>query len=620
VQVPQSYRFGDFELNMDAQQLRKGGTTVRLERRPFDLLKMLVLNRDRLVSREEIIAALWPRNVIIDFDSGLNTLVRKVRNVLGDSADEPRFIETVPGRGYRFIAEIAEPRPQAAAAAPRRLRPGLAALLAILIAAGAVFAWQLINGEPKQIRIAILPFENLTGDETLGYLASGIAEDTNTSLARVDIPNLQVIGVASALAFAEAGLPLQAIGEQLGVDYVVTSSLRLEKTRIRLNSRLIRAADGTQVWTAAFDRELTNMLGLQRELSIAIAEQIRQQLSPAVAAAIDERQTRNPEAYELYLRGRNEWTRFQPDSIARALHYYEQAVDRDPGYALAWAGMAHALITSTVTVEADVRSVLGQSLDALRQALEYGPDLSETQLALSSFYYFIEDDTQAAESAARQSVAQDANSAMSHMFLGIVLADRGQFVEARAMLRRARELDPMFPLMFANSAVVALMLGDAQEAMEFATQAVAINPEFWVGYLHLGTARLMTGDYEGAIQALGAAEKYSSYNSSRATSLRARALIKLGRSDEARDILAGLIETAEDKYVPPYEIAAVHASLGEFDSAIEWLQRALDQGGIRCRLLENNAELAIMHSDPRFESLLHRCTPPGSPAVSQLPE
>ena len=178
----------------------------------------------------------------------------------------------------------------------------------------------------------------------------------------------------------------------------------------------------------------------------------------------------------------------------------------------------------------------------------------------------------------------------------------------------------MFPLMFANSAVVALMLGDAQEAMEFATQAVAINPEFWVGYLHLGTARLMTGDYEGAIQALGAAEKYSSYNSSRATSLRARALIKLGRNDEARNILAGLIETAEDKYVPPYQIAAVHAALGELDSAIEWLRRALDQGGIRCRLLENNAELAIMHSDPRFESLLHRCTPPGGPAVSQLPE
>lgn len=614
VPVPQSYRFGEFELNLDTQQLLKGGVPVRLERRPFDLLVMLVRNRDRLVAREEIIATLWPGNVIIDFESGLNTLVRKVRNVLGDTPDAPRYIETVPGRGYRFVAPIVEPRtsapvtPPRTATEPRRLPwRGTAMLLAGLALVGAIVTWQSLDSEAGPTRIAILPFENLTGSEELGYLAAGIAEDTNTSLAQVEIPNLRLIGVVSARALAESALPLRTIGRQLGVDYVVASSLRLEQSRIRVTSRLIRVSDGEQVWSAAFDRELTNLLGLQRELSIAIAEQIRQRLSPSVAAAIDARQTRNPEAYELYLRGRYEWTQFKPGSIARALQYYRQAVDRDPGYALAWAGIAHALITSVVTIEADRQSVRPASLDALQRALEYGPGLAETQLARGAFHFFMEYDTEAAESAARQAVALDPNSAMSHMFLGIVLAEEGEHVEARGMLRRARELDPAFPLMFANSAVVALMAGDPQEAIEFATQAIAINPEFWVGYLHLGNAKLRSGDNDGAIQAFANAEKLSGNNSASASSGRARALARLGRAAEVREILDDLVSRSASQNVPAYSIAIVHAALGEADPAFEWLQRGLDAGSLFCLELETDQEFAKLQSDPRFESFVNRC-------------
>ena len=612
--MPQSYRFGEFELNLDTQQLLKGGEAVRLERRPFDLLVMLVRHRERLVSREEIIAALWPGNVIIDFESGLNTLVRKVRNVLGDTPDEPRYIETVPGRGYRFVAPIVEPQPAVAITPPQvaaeSRRPpwrGIAVALAVLALLGAVVTWQRMDGEPGPTRIAILPFENLTGSEELGYLAAGIAEDTNTSLAQVEIPDLRLIGVVSARALAESALPLQTIGRQLGVDYVVASSLRLEQTRIRVTSRLIRVSDGEQLWSAAFDRELTNLLGLQRELSVAIAEQIRQRLSPAVAAAIDARQTRDPEAYELYLRGRYEWTQFQPGSITRALQYYRQAVERDPGYALAWAGIAHALITSVVTIEADRQSVRPAALDALQRALEYGPGLAETQHARGSFHLFMDHDNEAAEAAARQAVALDPNSAMSHMFLGIVLSGEGEHVEARAMLRRARELDPLFPLMFANSAVVSLMAGDPVEAIEFATQAIAINPEFWVGYLHLGNAKLKTGDNDGAIAAFAAAEKLSGNTSASASSGRARALVRTGRTAEARDILDDLLSRSASQNVPPYYIAVAHAALGEADPAFEWLQRGLDAGSIFCIDVETDQEFARFRSDPRFESFVNHC-------------
>jgi len=622
--MPQSYRFGEFELNLDAQQLRKNGAAVRLERRPFALLVMLLRNHDRLVSREEIISALWPGNVIIDFDSGLNTLVRKVRNVLGDTPDEPRYVETLPGRGYRFIAPILETsnvsldtQPQVAAGSRWRWR--LAMLLGLVVAAGAVITWLSVADAPGQTRIAILPFENLTGDEEFGYLAAGIAEDTNTSLAQVDLPNLRLIGVVSARALAESRLPLHTIGRQLGVDYVVASSLRLEQSRIRVTSRLIRVSDGEQVWSAAFDRELTNLLGLQRELSVAIAEQIRQALSPSVAASIDDRQTRNPEAYGLYLRGRYEWMQFRPGSIARALQYYRQAVGLDPGYALAWAGIAHALITSTVTVDANPRTVLQPSLDALQRALEYGPDLAETQLALGSFHFFIERDLPAAETAARRAVDLDSNSAMCHMFLGIVLAARKQYVEARAMLRRARELDPLFPLMFANSAVVSLMANDPHEAEEFARQAVAINPEFWVGYLHLGTARQRLGDDEGAIRAFEYAEKYSGNNSVKASSARARALIRVGRSDEAMEILDDLVSKSAYRDVPPYYVAIIYAALGDIDPAFDWLQRGLDANSIYCLDIEEDVNLAMLRSDLRFESLVDRCRLVDGFSVGRLP-
>jgi TolB-like protein/DNA-binding winged helix-turn-helix (wHTH) protein/cytochrome c-type biogenesis protein CcmH/NrfG len=609
------YRFGDFELDLDAHLLRRGSDRLRLERRPFELLVMLVQNQGRLVSRDEIVAALWPGNVIIDFDSGLNTLVRKIRNALADSADQPLYIETVPGNGYRFIAEVTKPAAVEAttlepATSSRRWRPTRFAVwltAAAFVVVGAAVAWRSIVAPPQPVRIAILPFENLTGDQRLGYLGSGIAEETNTSLAAIDLPNISVIGITSTAAMARSETSLQTIGRELGVDYVVLSSLRLEQPRIRLTSRLIRTADGEQVWSASFDRELTNLLGLQRELSIAIAEQVRQRLSPAVAALIDRRQTQNPEAYELYLRGRYEWTRFLPDSIPRALEFYDQAVEKDPEYGLAWAGVAHALVTSVVTIEARRADVLPVARDALERALEFGPDLAETQLALGSFRYFMERDLDSAEAAARRAVELDPNSAMSYMFLGLMLSESGRHVEARSMLRRARELDPLFPLIFANSAYVSLAAGEPQEALELATQAVAINPEFWVGYLHRGNAQTTLGDYFGALESFTDAERLSGYNSASATSSRAYVLARLGREEEARDVLSELLSQLDERNISRHGIAVIYAALGEIDLAFEWLQQSIALSRTSCRRIETDERLDALRSDLRLEQLIDRC-------------
>jgi len=603
------YRFAEFDLDLEAMRLCRHGDPVKLERRPLDLLVLLVGNHGRLVTREEIVAALWPARVIIDFDAGVHTLVRKVRHVLGDCPDAPRFIETVPGRGYRFIApvvDLAVPAPRVAAS---RIAFGGRPLIAVLgLLAATAAAWVALQPGPlpaAPLRIAVLPFENLTGQQELTYLASGLAEDTSMSLAQIDLPDVAVIGGVSARALARSAAPLPVIGREFDIDFVVRSSLRLDGRQIRVSSELVRVEDSEQVWSASFDRELTNVLGLQRELSIAIAEQVRQRLSPDVAAAIDRRQTQNPEAYALYLKGRYAWTRFLPTSVPEAFRLYEQAVATDPEYGLAWAGMAHALATSPMTADARPATVRAAARHALEQALAHGEDLAETQLALAAFRFFLDWDLPGAEAAAREAVALDPNSAMAHMMLGIALSQTGRYAEALAMMRRARAVDPLFPLMHANSAVVALQAEDPKSAMEFATQAIAINPEFWVGYLHLGTARMMLGDDAGALQAYTEAERMSGGNSKPVT-YRAHSLAQLGRVVEARALLEKLVAESGERWVPPYGIAVILAGLDEPEQAFAWLERAADERDVHVLWLAMDPCFAALREDPRFAALLQR--------------
>jgi pentatricopeptide repeat protein len=622
----QTYRFGDFELDLAAFELRLRGEPVKLERRPLDLLVLLVKQPGRMVPREEIIAALWPPKVIIDFDSGLNTLVRKVRNALGDSSEAPKFVETVPGRGYRFIAPVvtvaetppklaSEPPPSEPAVpshaaviaqtAPRwRLSPITALASLLVVAAVALLAWLVMDNEPGPARIAVLPFENLTGDEGLAYLASGLAEDTSTTLAQIDPDNLRVIGVA-AHAPAQPALPIAEIGGTLGVDLVVMSSLRLDRTRIRVTSRLLRVSDGEQLWSASLDRELTNVLGLQRELSVAIAEQIRLRLSPEVAAAIDRRQTQNPAAYALYLKGRYEWLKLTPASIRRALEYFEQATVEDPNYALAWAGIAFAAITSMRTVDADPAVVKPIALDALRRAQQLGPDLAETRYAKGYYSLFGDLDRRAAVQAARAAIKLDPNNAQAHLLLGVSLL-RDEELEAVEMLRRSRELDPTFALAFANSANVALSSGDAEGALEFAQQTIAINPEFWLGHYYLGRAWAVLGDEEEALEAYSDATRLSGGHSLTYTA-RANLLVRLGRVDEVRALLEEMTERARHQYMPAYTFAGINALLGETDATFEWLERALETRDVNLPGLPTDTRFRLLHTDPRFQDLLRRC-------------
>ena len=574
--MPRSkFSFGEFELDCGAHELRRAGVPVALERRPFELLVLLVSRADQLVTRDEIIGRLWP-GVVIDFEAGLNTAMRKVRQALGDSPAGPTYVTTVPGAAYRFIMPVAR---QTSTASPE--------------VAGVV-------------RIALLPFEDLTASQDYAYLATGLADETSTSLAQIDLDSVSVISHLSLQAALRAGKTLREIGAEFNASYIVASSLRAEQHNVRVTARLVRVEDDVQIWAASFDRELTSVLGLQRELATAIAEQIRLRLSPAVAAALVARQTSNPKAYDDYLRGRHQWGLFTPTSARRAIEHYEQAIGRDPQYALAWAGLAQCLCTAPVSSDASPQLVRPRAGEAVRSAVRHGSQLAEAHYALGYFHLWLDWNWQAAEQALRKATELDPNNGIAQMMLGHVWSQMGHQVDATAAMRRARVLEPHFSQTYALSAQVAFQGRDYVAANDLARQAVAINPEAWVGHLQLGQAQSELGQYDEASRSYERAERYSGGNS-KAIAFRAALSARQGRRSEAEAALAVLQARERAHYVPPYAAAMVQASLGNEDEAFADLERAHRLRDVHLAFLPVDCRWDGLRADPRFKSLIDRC-------------
>jgi TolB-like protein/DNA-binding winged helix-turn-helix (wHTH) protein/tetratricopeptide (TPR) repeat protein len=606
--VGTSLRFGDFELDLTAYQLRRAGHPVHLERRPMEALILLATRKGGLVSREELIERLWGPKVVIDFDTGLNTVVRKIRQALEDPADQPLFLETITGKGYRFIAAVEEvseaAKPAAAQSSGRRAwvaATAVAVIVAVLIAAGL-----LLLRQAPAVRIAVLPFDNLSATREQDYLVDGLAEDTIASLGQIDPAHLEVIGPASTLAYKRGGKPLAEIGRELDVDYAVQGSLRVEGTRLRVTSTLIRVDDHVQLWTAAFDRELTSTLGLQRDLSAAIAQQVRIRISPERSAALVERQTADPAAYDLYLRGRHEWRRVTPAGNRAALQYYEQAIERDPNYALAWSGIAQTLGAAPMNSDVRPAAVVERARDAARRAVERAPDLGEAQLAWGYQHFWLDWHWDLAVTALRRAVELDPNNGFAHLELGHVLSQLGQQEEARLLVRRARELDPLFTMTYALSAQVAFQGRDFAEAQELARQTIAIDPQFWIGYMQLAQPLEQIGDLPGALAALDQAVKYAGGNF-KPRAMRAYVLARMGRTEEAAAVLAELEASAGQQYVPPYMLALINAGLGREEEARQWLERGLAERDIHLGFLPVDPKWDAWRKQPWFVSLLERC-------------
>jgi TolB-like protein/DNA-binding winged helix-turn-helix (wHTH) protein len=469
-------RAGLFEIDLAAGELHKNGRRLPLQEQPFRVLATLLEHPGDVVTRQELKERLWPADTYVGFDEGLNTAIRKLRTAFGDSAGNPRFIETLPRRGYRFIAPVTETMPadgfpssmevrgggaqiegHAAAVAsgrPQQVeRPPTAAdhrgrgkrvvlvtaflVLVLTVAAYVMHRHSSPGYAPaKRAMLAVLPFQNLSNGPGQEYFSDGLTEETITDLGQLSPENLGVIARTSAMAYKHTGKTVSQIGRELRVDYVLEGSVRREGGKARVSVQLIRVSDQTHLWAQNYDRDLQDLLDVQNELGGAIAEQVRANLTPRRQIELAKKRMVNPGAYDLYLKGRFYWNQRTPDSIKESIGYFQQATAKDGNFALAYAGLADAYNISNIVGPVSARDSFPQAKAAAVRAILLDPSLAEAHAALGMEKSHYEFDFPGAEREFLKAIDLNPNSPNAIFF--IPTASSCPWAERRKPLLKTR--------------------------------------------------------------------------------------------------------------------------------------------------------------------------------------
>jgi DNA-binding winged helix-turn-helix (wHTH) protein len=570
---PIAYKFGCFCVYPSEKQLLRDGKRVPLAPKVYDTLLLLLESQGRLVEKSEFLNRLWPDSHVEEV--ALAHAISQLRKALRDGMDGSIFIETVPKRGYRFGVPVEVVGPKA-------------------------------GDITSRVTLGVLPVENLGPGSDHEYLASGLTEEVIAVLGQIDPEHIGVIGRTSMMAYKGTTKSLAEIGRELVAGFLVESSIRGEGASVRITSKLIRAQDQVQIWSATYNSEPGSVLEFQRELSTAIAQQIQVRLSPERLNRLARRQTMNVDAYDLYLRGRYFWTQLSPLTTRRALEFYTRATEIDPDYALAWSGLADAYASSPINGDAPPLQVWPRARDAVTHAIGVAPNLAEAQASLGLMKFWLDWDWGASETAFRNAIRLDPSYGLAHRTLGVLLSQMERHDAARSAMQTARELDSLDFVHHALSAQVAFVARDYPSAVDFARLANVLNPEFWVGYYQLAQACEQLGESELAFEALQRAGQFSGGNS-KVIALRGYLFGKLGRIGEALEVLNTLEAVSRERYVPPYATALVHAGLGRHDQALDWLDRAYEAHDVHLLLLSVDPKWDVLRADPRLPMLIERC-------------
>ena len=455
-------------------------------------------------------------------------------------------------------------------------------------------------------RIAVLPFVNLTGDPNRDYLADGLADETIATLGQIDPIGLVVIGRTSMMRYKSTTRSLADIGRELDADYFVESSIRTEHDRLRVITGLVRARDQVQIWSHSYDRELTSVLELQKELSAGIAEQIRSWLAPQSVIGGERHQTTNTRAYDCYLRGLFAQRQRTPESNAAAIRLFEEATALDPNFALAWSGLNDIYAASGINGDGDPRVIAPRARDAATRAVLADSQLAEAQTAIARVQFWFDWDWAAAEASLRRALTLDPACAVALRLQSFLCSIIGRDAEALAATRRSVDQDPLNPITHALASEVAFRRRDYDEAANNAERSLDLDSQFWIGYMLAAQVYERLGTYDRALERLANARRLSG-NNSKTISLRGYILAKTGLTHEASAALDDLALNSAATYVPPYAAALIHVGLGDRDATVEWLERAYAVRDIHLVLLRIDPKWDPYRGDPRLESLLARC-------------
>ncbi len=574
-------RFGAFSVDLRSGELYKQGRKIRLQQKPFQILALLLERPREVVTREELRQRVWAPDTFVDFDHSLKTAISKIREALGDSAENPRYVETLSRRGYRFIAAVAK---LPAAASPE-----------------------------ERIRVAVLPFENLSNDREQEYFSDGMTEEMIAQLGSLQPQRLAVIARTSAMRYKHTDKRLDQIGQELNVEHIVEGSVRRAGDRVRITAQLVRVSDQTHLWARSYERDLRDILALQSEVAQAISNEIRVKLTPQHWVRSVNALPANRQAYEAYLRGRYCWNKRTREGIQRSVDYFLQAIAHDPRYALAYAGLADGYRILAVCGWLAPSAVQEKALAAARRALEIDGRLSEAHKALGAVRFRFDWEWKESEAELQRALELNPSDADAHRVYALYLQALGRVEEAIAEVERARELDPLSLLMETALGRALYMARRFEAAITQCRKALELDPDYVPARFNLGRLLAETGK---AREAIGVFKKASKRGEVLYLAALGYAYARAEEEERARGVLMQLEELARHSYVSAYEVAKIHVGLGEKAEALEWLERAYAERAVGLVAVKVDPVFDPLHSDQQFQGLLRRMALPARDGLS----
>ena len=634
-------RFGVFEADLDAGELRKHGHRLKLSEQPFQILAMLLARPGEIVSREELRQLLWPSYTFVDFDHGLNNAVMRLREALGDSSDHPRFIETLPRRGYRFVApvEVLSQHGSAAPASPaadqkdpessiniveaqqnlvparpqgRFSIPRIAILVAAVLIGSALvsgIAVHYVRGVDaskgranRSSSLVVLPLENLSGDKEQDYFADGMTDDLIANLAKIH--SLRVVSRSTAMAYKGTHKPLPQIASELNVDAVVEGTVMRVGNRVRITAELVQVSTDQHLWADTYESTIGDVLALQNRVSSAIVDEIRINLTKEDKERLAQKPSVSPEAYEDYLKGRYYWNKRSSEGFEKAIGYFQNATRRDPQYALAFAGLAdcYGIIGATIYGTLPAAEAAPKAKTAAIRALEIDPSLAEAETSLATAKFNYDWDWAGAEAGFKKAMQMDPTYATAYQRYSLYLIALGKFDQSFDAIKKARDLDPLSISINASFGWRLYLAREYDRSIAQLRDTLEMDPNYEWAHLTLGQAYAQKAEYSQAIEDLDRAVELS--NSSPLTlSALAHAYALSGNHAEALKMLAQLHSLSKKQYVSPFYIAIVYLGLGKNELAMDWLEKAYTDRSNGLVFLKVEPELDPLRSNPRFLAL-----------------
>lgn len=628
------YRFGPYELRSRTRELYKQGVKLKLRPQPYQVLTVLLERAGDVVMREELRERVWVADTFVNFEHGLNTAIKELRGVLSDSPSEPRYIETLPKLGYRMIVRVEAEASAKAEVAPgesgppqwlgverrkrreqlaivRRRWPVVVGICAVAIAGLGLYAnWSRTKVRQKpandRLMLAVLPFENLTGDPGQEYFSDGLTEEMIAQLGRLDPQHLGVIARTSVMHYKQSPNQLEQVGRELRVQYVLEGSVRRDANTVRVSAQLIQLRDQTHLWSRQYDRELSNLLALQGEIAREIAYEIHVALGDPKSSAPVSQPSLSPQAYEaydLYLKGRYFWNKRTPAGFQQATEYFQQAITKDPNYARAYAGLADTFALMSTWSQVPQNEFMPKARAAALKALQIDETLAEAHTSLALIAESYDYDWQTAEKEYKRAIQLDPGYATAHQWYAECLSFQGRFDEAFAESERARQLDPLSMIIATDHGAILYFSRQYERAIEQFRNVLEMEPNF-VRARMVVYADVQTGQFADALAEVEQARRVGADGPLR-WSMLAYVYGRSGQQEQARRALTKLEQLIQHSHSDPTPfLLLTYVGMDRKDEAIALLQKAYSEHSNAVMSLKVEPNYDPLRSDPRFQNLL----------------